>query len=216
MNRRTSARVLPRKEREKRARQEEILTAARALFALKGYHNTTLEEIAHHAEFGKGTIYNYFSSKEELFYGIIDQLTAETVELALASIRDTNGTAREKLTAYAVAMISHARANAELVNLIIREINHVGDGSDDIRMKIFHLRARKVWETIAQPIKDEIRSNGSKQVDAVRLAAMFDGMLRFHCIAQYGKFRLLENENIAQAVSSIVSVFFDGIANYKE
>ena len=106
MNRRTPTRVLPRKEREKRARQEEILTAARALFALKGYHDTTLEEIAHHAEFGKGTIYNYFSSKEELFYGIIDQLTAETVELALASIRSTNGSAREKLTAYATAMLN--------------------------------------------------------------------------------------------------------------
>jgi AcrR family transcriptional regulator len=206
-----STRILSRKEREKRAHQEEILKAARELFALKGYHDTTLEAIAHHAEFGKGTIYNYFASKEELFYGIIDQLTRETVGIALSTIRVAHGTAREKLTAYARSIISHAQANAELINLILREINHLGGGADDNRTRILRLRAKKVWEIIAKPIEQEMRSGRLKKANPMRLAAIFDGMLRFYCITQYGKFRLLGNENIAEAVDSIVTVFFEGI-----
>lgn len=81
-----SRHVLSRKEREKQLRQREILSSARELFLQKGYHNTTLEEIAQHAEFGKGTIYNYFSSKEELFYGILDDLIDEVHETAQSSI----------------------------------------------------------------------------------------------------------------------------------
>ncbi len=68
---------LCRKERERLARQQDILTAARELFLRQGYHETTLEEIARHAEFGKGTIYNYFDSKEDLFLAIFDQLIGE-------------------------------------------------------------------------------------------------------------------------------------------
>ncbi|MBU1707267.1 TetR/AcrR family transcriptional regulator, partial [bacterium] len=48
-----------RKELEKQQRRFDILMAAKTLFVQKGYHNTTLEEVAQLAEFGKGTIYNY-------------------------------------------------------------------------------------------------------------------------------------------------------------
>ncbi|MBK7257414.1 MAG: helix-turn-helix transcriptional regulator [Ignavibacteriae bacterium] len=65
--------TLSRKEREKRARQQDILKAARELIATKGFRDTTLDEIAQKAEFGKGTLYNYFASKEDIFHAIIDQ-----------------------------------------------------------------------------------------------------------------------------------------------
>jgi AcrR family transcriptional regulator len=59
---------LSRKERERLMRRQAMLEAARAVFAEKGYANATLEEIAQRAEFGKGTLYNYFpGGKDELF-----------------------------------------------------------------------------------------------------------------------------------------------------
>lgn len=65
---------LPRKEREKRFRRSEILSAAVPLFAEKGYENTTIDDIAEKAEFGKGTIYNYFGSKEDIYWGILEEI----------------------------------------------------------------------------------------------------------------------------------------------
>ena len=85
-----------RKEREKLARQQEILKAARELFVTKGFRETTLEEIARLAEFGKGTLYNYFASKEDLFIGIIEQVTDEMLAIARESMAAPGG-AHEKL-----------------------------------------------------------------------------------------------------------------------
>jgi AcrR family transcriptional regulator len=53
-------------------RRKEILDAAMELFALKGYSQTTIQDIANKASISKGLLYNYFSSKdaiiEELFH----------------------------------------------------------------------------------------------------------------------------------------------------
>ncbi len=53
---------------EKTNKRELILTAAREIFGEKGYHNTTSEEIAKRAGVGKGTIYQYFESKQDVFF----------------------------------------------------------------------------------------------------------------------------------------------------
>ena len=60
----------PRKMREREARKEEILQAAREVFAEKGFLAATMEEIAQRAGFSKGAIYFYFRSKEEILLQI--------------------------------------------------------------------------------------------------------------------------------------------------
>lgn len=60
-----------RKEREKIRHRQEILAAAENVFVRKGFFNTTMSEIALAAEFGVGTIYQYFPSKEELYTTLI-------------------------------------------------------------------------------------------------------------------------------------------------
>ena len=52
---------------EKANKRELILAAAREIFGEKGYHTATSEEIAKRAGVGKGTIYQYFDSKQEIF-----------------------------------------------------------------------------------------------------------------------------------------------------
>lgn len=51
-------------EADKRTR---ILLAAINVFSLQGYHTAKIEDIAAKAQVGKGTVYEYFSSKKELF-----------------------------------------------------------------------------------------------------------------------------------------------------
>lgn len=62
---------LSRKERERLVRESEIIAAAEKLFIVKGFDNTTMDEIAKAAEFTKRTVYQYFVSKENLFYAVI-------------------------------------------------------------------------------------------------------------------------------------------------
>lgn len=56
-----------RKALEKSIREEDILKAALAVFADKGYETATMDDVAQAAEFTKKTLYSYFLSKDEIF-----------------------------------------------------------------------------------------------------------------------------------------------------
>ncbi|MEL7531476.1 MAG: TetR/AcrR family transcriptional regulator [Bacteroidota bacterium] len=51
--------------------RDKILAAAFELFAKKGYHNTSISQIAKQAGVAKGLIYNYFEKKEDLMTGVV-------------------------------------------------------------------------------------------------------------------------------------------------
>jgi AcrR family transcriptional regulator len=59
--------VAARRLREKEARRQQILDAARDLFFQQGFESTTIEEIAERTELSKGAIYLHFPSKEEIY-----------------------------------------------------------------------------------------------------------------------------------------------------
>lgn len=77
-------------------RREAILQAAVRAFARHGYAATTIEEIASEAGISKGSVYNYFPSKEALFFEIFQQVVSEGVE-GLECIVRSGGTATEKI-----------------------------------------------------------------------------------------------------------------------
>lgn len=73
--------VLTRKERQLRTR-EELVTAAARVFARRGYHGATVDEIAAEAGFSTGAVYSNFGGKEDLFLAIADdQVRARTAEI---------------------------------------------------------------------------------------------------------------------------------------
>ncbi|NPV85725.1 MAG: TetR/AcrR family transcriptional regulator [Anaerolineae bacterium] len=61
------------REQYVRNRREQILDAAMLAFAKKGFDATSVSEIAQQAGLAKGTIYLYFSSKEDIFSAILDE-----------------------------------------------------------------------------------------------------------------------------------------------
>lgn len=66
------------------ARREEILASARRVFAGQGFRGTTIADIADEAGIALGTIYLYFSSKEEVFAALSEQFNG----LIVAALRD--------------------------------------------------------------------------------------------------------------------------------
>lgn len=66
---------LTRRERDFQRHRAEIMEAAEKLFEEIGYSESTMEIIAERAEFSKGSLYNYFDTKEILFYEILNRKT---------------------------------------------------------------------------------------------------------------------------------------------
>ena len=63
--------LLERREKEKDSRKKLILKSARTLFFARGFKNVTVDRIAKFSELGKGSIYLYFNSKEEIYAQIL-------------------------------------------------------------------------------------------------------------------------------------------------
>ncbi|RKY98379.1 MAG: hypothetical protein DRQ13_03625 [Ignavibacteriae bacterium] len=59
------------KEIKKQRKREKIINAAAELFSHKSYHEVMMEDVAKLISIAKGTVYNYFTSKEELYYSIM-------------------------------------------------------------------------------------------------------------------------------------------------
>ena len=199
-----------RKERERRQHEEEILQAARELFARKGYYNTTLEEIAHHAQFGKGTIYNYFSSKEDLFWGMLRGLLDKAVGVAESSVA-LPGSTRDKFTAYAKAILSYSEENADLFHIIVREVVQLNLLEQSPRATSLRDRLQRTWEILAVPLAEDLKARKLKKFDPIHLAAMFDNLLRLHAVHPFRELfwqGTMDTDTMAQ---SLVDLFFEGI-----
>jgi AcrR family transcriptional regulator len=98
--------VSDRREREQQMRREVILDSARRLFTEKGFDQTTVDAIASYAELGKGTIYSYFSSKEEIYIAMLDRelnILKENMRKAVANSK----TAIEALNNLYTTFIRH-------------------------------------------------------------------------------------------------------------
>jgi AcrR family transcriptional regulator len=83
--------------RRKEARPGEIVAAALASFAERGYAATKLEDVATAAGISKGTIYLYFPTKEDLFRAVVRQAVLPNVEAAEADLANHAGSAADLL-----------------------------------------------------------------------------------------------------------------------
>ena len=61
-------------------RKNQIMEKAKDLFAKKGYHSVTMEEVAQGCDVAKGTVYLYFDSKADLFIDIFVDAHREIIE----------------------------------------------------------------------------------------------------------------------------------------
>ncbi len=85
------------KEDRIEARKRGIREAAQRVFAQKGFHEATISEVAQEAGISEATIYEYFSSKEELLFSIpgeTERRTKETLEFILAHVRGASNKIR--------------------------------------------------------------------------------------------------------------------------
>ena len=75
-------------QRRKEARPAEVLDAALAEFFEKGFESARLEDIATRAGVSKGTIYLYFSSKEEIFDALVKGIPQANIEMLEVAAKD--------------------------------------------------------------------------------------------------------------------------------
>jgi AcrR family transcriptional regulator len=102
----------------KQATRGRLLTAAAAEFARSGFERASVDAISLAAGYAKGTIYNYFPSKEELFLAVVEQALAQAAATGPAP---PGAPARERLTATLAGFCRWAGEQDALARVLVRE-----------------------------------------------------------------------------------------------
>jgi AcrR family transcriptional regulator len=103
------------------ARRKQILDAATQVFAEKGFHRATIKEIARVAGIADGTIYTYFSSKDEVLLAVLDRLN-ETTERRQQFVLGDEQDLKAFFRAYLQQRMALLWPNAEVFRAVLPEL----------------------------------------------------------------------------------------------
>lgn len=162
---------LSRKERERLYKRQEIITAARAVFASRGFAVATLDEIAERAEFGKGTLYSYFESKEELFETVIADIFDEFVGIAADSFSTPRQGLEERYLAFARDVLRHLFENYGIYFLMVSEMHKMHHQSH------FATIFPDLMLILSEPFKQAMPKRSQRDLPPEQLGFMFLTML---------------------------------------
>ena len=85
------------RDKQKAHKKNQIVEAAARMFAENGYSGAVVADIAIQANIGKGTVYEYFKSKEDLFFAVFEWFQKKTEKAATVGISSLGGSASDRL-----------------------------------------------------------------------------------------------------------------------
>ncbi len=132
-------------------RRQQLIDAAKEVFAQKGYHATTVDDITRAAGVAKGTFYLYFSEKREVFYEVVRaffQLIKDVGSSVAREVRSADEFLARAEQA-ALEMLRIFAANRQLARLAYRESMGLDDRLEQM--------IRDFYRDIAQVEADNIR-----------------------------------------------------------
>ena len=201
-------------------RRTAILDAAREVFAEQGYGKATLDEIAERAEFGKGTLYNYFDDgKEGILFAILDDLYDEIIALMQAHFRPDATSASSIRTAFremAVAGFNYYEERRDLFFIVVKECNRMLFSDDPDRARYIMEQYNRMVEVLL-PVIEEAQEHGivrSLPAEAIvhTLLGNLDGIMMHMTLEERWEDR--DQADIMtpeQAADFITSLLFDGL-----
>jgi AcrR family transcriptional regulator len=196
-----------RKERERIFRRKEIMEASANLFAEKGFNSTTLEEIAELSEFGKGTLYNYFSGKEEIYTGIIEDVIENQTNIIKNSSANS-GNFIEFITLYTKNLFNYFFSNSNSFVIFVREIANLNT-SICVNPDTFKKKYSEIIDVFTKQIEKGIKEKKIKKFEPERLIVLYDYIvlpyIHHHIVCKK------VNRSIEEETDFLLSVLFEGI-----
>ncbi|WP_188207581.1 TetR/AcrR family transcriptional regulator [Alkalibacillus aidingensis] len=116
-------------------KKKRIIAASVDLFAEKGFHATSVQEIVGRANVAKGSFYNYFQSKNELVHSIYDYYYA-VIQEQMDVAKQEGGSPKESLAKQLEVFYKVLLENKPLINMMINEKIPLGEDMEGLLINI--------------------------------------------------------------------------------
>ncbi len=201
--------LLSRKEREREFKKQEILDAAVKIFAQKGFKATTLDEIAEKSEFGKGTLYNYFSSKEEIYKEII-MMIINNHKNSIIEVYNSTDTLYDLIFQTTKKDLLFCLKNKEAFFLLVfTKMHHEKSTTSEIS-NLMDAGEKEIMSLIIKRTKKAIKNKEIKNLVPDRIIRLFksSGFAYIYDLLIHGD---ITEESIEDETKFITDILFNGI-----
>lgn len=157
----------------RKEKQTDILKAATRVFSEHGFDGAKMESIAKEAGIGKGTIYEYFESKERLFEEIL-KFSMEEFRHGLRNSIDQGWTIEEKILNCSRYSVEFLNSHMDIVQIVMQ----VNTLSKEVRVQLFveHSAILKLYKEMVHEAKrkGELREDLDEELATFCIAGALD------------------------------------------
>lgn len=189
----------PRVEGLPERRREQILAAATGIFARRGYPGTDLQIVAERLGVGKGTVYRYFPSKEELFLAAADRgmrLLRERIDAGAARASDP----LDKIVRATHEYLRFFDEHPEIVELFVQERAEFRDRSRPTYFAHRDVNLRP-WRTLLRGL---IADRRIRPMPVDRITDVFNAALYGAIFTNYFEGRRRQPDHQAREILDVI------------
>ncbi len=199
-----------RREREREQRKSHILDTARALLLEKGMNATSINQIAKRSELSVGSIYFYFTDKEELFAA----LQLEGLELLHHAVRQAvakKSTPEKKIRSIAMAYLRFSEDHKSYFDIITYFLTSPETIFPPNLKKVIDEHGNASISMLAAAIREGIDNGDFKPVDprrqAIILWSAFNGVIQLKKLEK----TILGKDEYRSLYAETLDRFLDGL-----
>ena len=185
-----------------------ILEAARKVFADKGFHEATVEDIAEAAGVAKGTVYLYYQSKRDIYFAALKFGISQMYSSLLGEVKKFS-TPEEKLRALIGAKLAYFDENRDFFRIYYSELGNIPSahpgGIDSEFKELYQEQARLVETILKEGTRKKVVRNLRTEQTAFAISDIIRGVVT-HRILGWSKSKL------SQDVDFIFDMIWKGIA----
>jgi len=188
--------------------REQLVQAARQVFARYGYKKTALDDIAREARKGKSTIYYYFKSKDEIFKAVIEaeaEIRAKSINDQIAQIEDP----RQKLKTYIYVRMQSLKKVGNYYEAIKNDLLDNLYFINTLRTNHFDTEVDLVKEMLIEGIEKGIYTIQNPELTAKTIVTLLQGF-EVPLILKN-----LSDEELQKSVDEMLNILFYGIVTKK-
>ena len=197
-----------------------MLAAAQHVFATKGYEHATVEEVADRAEFGKGTLYNYFpDGKESILFALFEDLFTGLAEIVRDHFADADHVdSRRAFRDLIERLLQHFTDNRTTFLLLMKEVQRLMFSSESAKVRLLMAHRDLAIAELVKPIERCIDAGEMKAHPPVAIAHMLMGNVKGYLSYALSAETCYGHETDArqiltpdQAADFISDILFDGL-----
>jgi len=158
-------------------RKEQIITAAKRVFATNGYRRTKIEQIADQLGVGKGTLYRYFDDKKTLFLAVFEEGTTRLMQTIRAKVEPI-ADPREKIATAVRTYFEFFDNDRELIEILMQIRSEFKDEYRQIYLAMYSDYIVRIQKNLRKGIKLGIFRQMDVEKTANAMSSTLQGLLQ--------------------------------------